>query len=64
MKINRTIKEFKPIMLSFINLPTFAFLVFLTFSCRQKPTAWSGVELTQPRQSLTVDELVAGKSQP
>lgn len=51
-------------MLSLNNLPIFTFLVFLTFACRQKPTAWSGVELPQPRQSLTVDELVSGKPQP
>jgi CubicO group peptidase (beta-lactamase class C family) len=45
-------------------MTTCVLLVFLTFACRQKPAAWNGPRITQPRQHLTVDELVDGRPQP
>lgn len=42
----------------------FILLICLFNSCQHKPLSWNGPALTQPRQKLTIEELVAGKTQP
>ena len=42
----------------------FIILIILVFSCQSRPSQWNGPVLTQPRDCLTVDELLAGKKQP
>ncbi len=42
---------------------SFLILIFLFFSCQSKPAQWKGPVLTQPRDQLTVDTLLAGKEQ-
>ncbi|MCO6477806.1 MAG: beta-lactamase family protein [Phaeodactylibacter sp.] len=44
--------------------PKFIFLIFLVYSCQNRPVQWNGPVLTQPRKKLTVEELVEGKAQP
>ena len=44
--------------------PKFILLVFLACSCQSKPLPWNGPGLTQPRDQLTVEELLEGKAQP
>jgi CubicO group peptidase (beta-lactamase class C family) len=45
-------------------IPTFIFLIFLFYSCQNKPSKWTGPTLTQARQYLTLEELIEGKAQP
>jgi len=40
------------------------FLIFLLFSCQNKPMQWNGPTLTQPREKMTVEALTEGKIQP
>lgn len=44
--------------------PIFILLILLVFSCQNGPSQWKGSVLTQPREHLTVEELLAGKEQP
>lgn len=44
-------------------VPYFIFLTLLAFSCH-RPSEWNGSVLTQPRDVLTVDELLKGETQP
>ena len=44
--------------------PNIMILIILVFSCQSRPAQWNGSVLTQPRNHLTVDELLAGKKQP
>ncbi|TPE42407.1 serine hydrolase domain-containing protein [Pontibacter mangrovi] len=39
-------------------------LVFLVYSCQSRPSQWNGPVLGQPRNHLTVAELVEGETQP
>jgi CubicO group peptidase (beta-lactamase class C family) len=50
--------------LSLKKTPTFIFLIFLVFSCQNRPVEWDGPVLTQARGNLTVEELVEGATQP
>ena len=42
----------------------FIFLTLLVLSCQNRPSQWNGSVLTQPREHLTVEELLEGKNQP
>lgn len=44
--------------------PKLISLLLLLSACQPRPLPWTGPELTQPRQHLTVEELVAGTPQP
>ena len=44
-------------------VPKFIFLIFLLYSCQNRPAEWNGSILTQPRENLTVEELVEGNTQ-
>jgi CubicO group peptidase (beta-lactamase class C family) len=44
--------------------PSFIILLFLVLSCQNRPSQWNGPVLPQPRDYLTVDELLVGKKQP
>ena len=39
-------------------------LMLMVVSCQSGPAPWDGPTLTQPRNDLTVDELLAGREQP
>ena len=45
-------------------VPKFIFLILLVISCQKSPSQWNGSVLTQPREYLTVEELLEGKTQP
>lgn len=42
----------------------YIWLIFLVYSCQKRPLEWSDASLTQPREKLTVEELVEGNTQP
>lgn len=43
-------------------IPKFIFLALIIFSCQNRPSQWKGSVLTQPREHLTVEELLEGKT--
>lgn len=45
-------------------IPKIIFLLLLVVSCKTRPTQWNGTILTQPRNHLTINELLEGKTQP
>lgn len=45
-------------------VPIFILLLVLVVSCHNKPSQWYGPILTQPRDYLTVEELLESKAQP
>ena len=44
--------------------PPYIFLIVLIYACQLSPPEWEGPVLSQAREYLTVEELVAGEAQP